>query len=243
VRWAAPGGEFGAAIRLASVKRGWTPSVLTAAISPAGDAIVAWQEETDEDPERFGNVCGSPCHARVRAASAPAGGAFGSPAVVSALGTANLGSSVLAAIAPDGKRLVAWHADGLDRPGRAVIARAAPGQDPPAGTDTRAPRVALAASVRDLRAATRHGRLQLKLGCDERCAIAATVLSRADDEQLDLDDLPTVVVRRTQRVAWTLSARQRRTLTRLLREGRVRLTVHAVDAAGNKRYRYLTPAN
>jgi hypothetical protein len=243
IRWAAPGDAFGPAVRVATVKRGWRASGSTAALSAAGNAIVAWQEQTNENPERLGNVCGSPCHARVRTVSSPSGGAFGFPAVVSPLGTVNVGSRVVAAIGPTGERLVAWQANGFDRPGAVVVARGGPGPDAPASSDTRPPRLTVAASLAALRAAARSGRLRLTLGCGERCAIAASILSLADEDKHDVDDLPVVVLRRTQRVTWTLSHRQRRALNRLLRLGRVRVTAHAVDAAGNTRHRYVQPAS
>ena len=137
---------------------------------------------------------------------------------------------------------MAWSAEGFDRPSVLTTAHGTAGEDPPRVVDRRPPKLSLKASSSSLRSAVRTGRLRLALGCDERCAVAATLLSRRDRNQRDLDDLAMVVTTRTAVARWTLDRRQRRSLARLLRLGGLRLTAHAVDNAGNRSYRYVRPA-
>jgi hypothetical protein len=119
IEWSArpPGGAFGA---VHEVPRTGLPAdastdMMSAAASANGDVVLALGAEGTEPDGRFG--------LRVYGTVRPAGGEFGNPDALSALGS--LSADV--AVGPDGDAVVAWLEGGSTRPGAIRAARRQPG--------------------------------------------------------------------------------------------------------------------
>ncbi len=204
---AAPGAQFGPPQRIARAPSGLIPDDVTVSSTAAGAVLIAWLE-TDVTCER------NKCFDRVLAAAAGPAAPFGPPQLVSPLGT--LTDRVVAALADDGRRMVAWQGDPNDAFAAATLAVAFGDAtaDRRLAADRRRPR------VRVLSSAVRGGKLRLRLRSDEPVGVRLFVSEMPSGRALVLP------ARRAKTLVWSLSRNQRREWRRSVR-------IVFSDAAGN----------
>jgi hypothetical protein len=149
----------------------------------------------------------------VLAAAAEPGQPFGAPQLVSPLGTRT--DRIVAALADDGRRMIAWRGNAADAsaPLRLAVAFGDATADVPAGADRASPRIRL------LDARERGGKLRARLRSDEPVAVRAFVGETARGQAV------AVPANRATTLVWSLTRYQR---------GKPPLIV-AADAAGNVR--------
>jgi hypothetical protein len=207
VRHAAPGAPFGPPQLLSRLPRDSTADTAVMASSSTGALLIAWRESIS------GRGCVRDwCFDRVLAASAAPGQPFGPPQLLSPLGTRT--NRIVAALADDGRRLVAWLGAPADAfaPNRLAIARGNAATDSPAVADRTPPR------VRVLDSSIRDGKLRLRLRSNEPVAVRTFV---GDTSRGRAVVLP---ARRTRTFVWSLTTYQRAQRS---------VSIVAADAAGN----------
>jgi hypothetical protein len=207
VRRAAPGAPFGTPQRVTRLPRGSTADTPVVTSSSTGALLIAWRESIS------GPGCVRDwCFDRVLAASAEPGQPLGPPQLLTPLGTRT--NRIVAALADDGRRLVAWLGAPADAfaPDRLVMAGGNAATDPPAVADLTPPR------VRVLRNEIRGGKLRVRLRSNEAVAVRTFV---GDTSRGRAVVLP---ARRSRTFVWSLTRYQRA-------QGSVRIV--AADAAGN----------
>ena len=204
---AAAGAPFGSPQRIARAPSGLIPDDVTVSSTAAGAVLLAWLE-SDVTCER------NKCFDRVLAAAAGPGAPFGPAQLVSPLGT--LTDRVVAALADDGRRMVAWQGDPNDAfaAGTLAVAFGDATADRRLPADRRRPR------VRVLSSAVRGGKLRLRLRSDEPVGVRLFVSGMPSGRALVLP------ARRAKTLVWSLSRDQRR-------EWRRSVWIVFSDAAGN----------
>jgi hypothetical protein len=119
IEWSArlPDGAFGAVheVPRAGLPADASTDMMSASAGANGDLVLALATEGTEPDGRFG--------LRVYGTVRPAGGEFGNPVALSALGSL----SPAVAVGPDGDAVVAWLEGGSTRPGAIRASRRAPG--------------------------------------------------------------------------------------------------------------------
>lgn len=205
VRRAAPGGPFGPPQRVSRLPRGSAPTEVRVASSPTGAVLLAWREVVLKDCVRDW------CFDRVLAAAADPGQPLGPAQVVSPLGTRT--DDIVAALADDGRRLVAWLAAPASEsaPGALWTASGDATPEAPVRTDRTPPRVRVLSQ-------RRGKQLRLRLRSNEPVAVRVFVGDTSRGRAV------VIPANRATTAVWSLSRYQRA-------QRSVRIV--AADAAGN----------